>query len=274
MVGFVERGEKSRAHSLEVAKSLLSALVAAPLDWSEDVVDEGAWRCRPTTKVYLRRSGLGQGAGVDQGKALKTYGDVREWRIDLGERIWGEVTEVRGDGLEVYEKFETSTLGPFSFPFSQQLVTGTTRGSREFRAAQDPRGEEEAEPRASGRTNKRSERTAEFKCGDVRMVQWDGRSGELAGVAGHQQITGMAAKWEGEFTASPRHPMVATQHLHAEPSSDREAQPGPSGVASLDLIGHTVLDYDEESLEEREVQEKHRSRRREVEWWQKENILG
>ncbi|KAJ1116894.1 hypothetical protein NDU88_005099 [Pleurodeles waltl] len=76
----------------------------------------------------------------------------------------------------------------------EQLVPSTSRGSKEIEAAQDPRGEEKAEPRAAGQTNEGSEKTAKFKCSDVRMVQWNGRAGAPVGVLGHQQATDMVAR--------------------------------------------------------------------------------
>ncbi|KAJ1157195.1 hypothetical protein NDU88_009910 [Pleurodeles waltl] len=76
---------------------------------------------------------------------------------------------------------------------TSQLVTSTTRDSREISAAQDARGEEKVEPQATGRTTKGSETAAEFKCGEVLMVQWDGRSRAPVVISEHQQTTGSVA---------------------------------------------------------------------------------
>ncbi|KAJ1170483.1 hypothetical protein NDU88_002359 [Pleurodeles waltl] len=114
-----------------------------------------------------------------------------------------------------------------------------------------------AEPRVAGRIDRGSERTAEQKCSNIKMVKWVGRYGGPANVPGHHQETGMVAWWESWFATSTQCPPAATQHLHAEPHSYREEQLGYSGLASRDLSGYTVHDYDEEILEEGEVQDEH-----------------
>ncbi|KAJ1099394.1 hypothetical protein NDU88_004495 [Pleurodeles waltl] len=146
----------------------------------------------------------------------------------------------------------------------EQVMADTIQSSRGLQTAQDPRGEEKAEPRAAGWIYEGSEGSAGFHGCDVGGVQWDGRSGARAGISRHQQTTGMVARWESGFPAAPRRPSVATQHTQSETYTYLEEQPGPSGVAPQVFSGRTVLDFDRESLEEGEVQEVYGAQKREV----------
>ncbi|KAJ1155069.1 hypothetical protein NDU88_007805 [Pleurodeles waltl] len=252
--------------SLDREEGPALALVAALLEWSED-----EWHCRPPTKVYSRGSGLKESVEKSLKVGVARTRVPSSGRLGEDETGWGgDLSEVRADSIDVFERGKASTPGPLFSSFLQQGLAGTSQSSRELGAAQHTRGEDKAELGAASWIYKGSERSTGFIDSEVVRVPWGGKSSAPAGVSRYQQSTGRMTWWESRSTAATRRPSMAIQHTPAEPYIYAEEQPGPSGMATQDFSGHTGLDSDEYSLEEGEVWEKDGAQKREVEWWQKE----
>ncbi|KAJ1199840.1 hypothetical protein NDU88_003672 [Pleurodeles waltl] len=112
----------------------------------------------------------------------------------------------------------------------------------------------EGRARAVGWTNEGVERAAALKLSYPGVVHWDGRSRAPAGVPGSPAKTGMVQGDRGglhrPLDAHRQPPNTYTQNGTAMWKNNRVI-----GLAFLELNGHTVLDYDEETLEVGEVQE-------------------
>ncbi|KAJ1100063.1 hypothetical protein NDU88_005152 [Pleurodeles waltl] len=107
-------------------------------------------------------------------------------------------------------------------------------------------------PWASSWTNVEHEQVVAAR-GSVSLdLRREGRFRATSDVLGHQSGSSLAAGWErGHFTALS----ALWQPQGGSTQDSTEEQAGPSGLATVEMRGHTVLDYDEKSLEEREVQD-------------------